>query len=419
MTNQDKSSTTERPRPVHDGLLERANRVIPGGVYGHLRTSGLHPSLPQFFARGAGSQVWDVDGKQYTDLMCSWGPMIVGHGNPIVRRAAQKQAKFGDTLSGPTARMVELAELFIDTVPAADWAIFSKNGTDATTMAVTTARAATGKRVILVARGSYHGAAPWCTPNPLGVVPEDKAFLKYFEYNDLPSAERAAADAGDDLAGIIVTPIRHDQRHDIELPDPEFARGLRVIATRANAALILDDVRCGFRLDVRGSWEQLGVRPDMVAWSKAIANGFSLAALTGVDSLREAASSIYVTGSFWCSAVSMAASIATITMLRDYNSAEQMRLTGNHLRAGLLESASANGVSIRHTGPAQMPVLSFDDDPNFEKVLDWSVQMAKHGVIVHPWHNWFLSTAHTIKDIDRVIAASDKAFASIRKNFDT
>jgi glutamate-1-semialdehyde 2,1-aminomutase len=392
--------------------------VIPGGVYGHLKTSGLDPSLPQFFERGDGSQVWDVDGKQYTDLMCSFGPMIVGHGNPIVRRAAQQQAELGDTLSGPTKRMVELAELFVETVPSADWAMFSKNGTDATTMAVTTARAATGKRVILVARGSYHGAAPWCTPNPLGVVAEDRAFLKYFEYNDLPSAERAAAEAGGDLAGIIVTPIRHDMKHDVELPDSAFARGLRALATRASAALILDDVRCGFRLNVQGSWENLGVRPDMVAWSKAIANGFPLGALTGVSSLKEAASSIFVTGSFWYSAVSMAASIATITLLREHNGPEQMRLTGSRLRSGLLERSSANGFAIRHTGPVQMPVLSFDDDPNFEKVLHWTVQMAERGVIVHPWHNWFLSTAHTIEDIDRVIAASDYAFASMRGKFD-
>ena len=121
--------------------------------------------------------------------------------------------------------MVELAEQLVDVVDHADWALFAKNGTDATTTCVTIARAATERRKVLVAEGAYHGAAPWCTPAIAGVVPEDRAHLLHYRYNDLESVQGGRRQAGDDVAAIIVSPFRHDARHDQELVDPAFAHG--------------------------------------------------------------------------------------------------------------------------------------------------------------------------------------------------
>src|SRR3984957_15561371 len=162
---------TEQPREttehtVDQRLRERARAVIPGGIYGHQSTALLPAAYPQFMRRGRGARVWDVDGNEYIDLMCSYGPVVLGHRHPRVEAAAARQAAEGDCQNGPSARMVELAGAFTRGVDHADWAIFSKNGTDATTQCLTIARAATGKRKILVASGAYHGADPWCTPNP-------------------------------------------------------------------------------------------------------------------------------------------------------------------------------------------------------------------------------------------------------------
>lgn len=206
----------------------------------------------------------------------------------------------------------------------ADWATFCKNGTDATTQCGTIARAATGRRVILVAEGSYHGSAPWCTPRLAGVTPEDRANYLTFTYNDPASAQEAARIAGDDLAGVLVTPIRHDLGIDQELPDPAFAVGLRELCDRSGTVLILDDVRCGLRLHHGGNWEPLGVAPDLSAWSKAIANGYPLGAVLGRDSLRDAAASIYATGSFGFAAVPMAASLATLEAAREQDAVARM-----------------------------------------------------------------------------------------------
>ncbi len=298
-------------------LRQRARAVIPGGMYGHQNAASLPPGFPQFLERGDGCHIWDADGNEYIDFMCSYGPIVLGHRHPVVDAAAARQQALADCQNGPSQRIVELAELLVDTVDHADWAIFAKNGTDATTMCVTIARAGTRRSKVLVAKGAYHGAAPWCTPNPVGTTDADRANLITYRFNDLESVEKAVAEAGDDLAAILVSPFRHDARYDQELVDPAFARGLRRLCDDTDAALILDDVRCGFRLSLAGSWAPIGVRPDLSAWSKAIANGYALGAVLGNDRFRGGAKRIYTTGSFWFSAVSMAASIATIETMRD------------------------------------------------------------------------------------------------------
>ena len=168
-------------------LRERARRVVPGGMWGHMNAANLPEGYPQFFARGEGCRVWDVDGNEYVDFMCSWGPIVLGHHHPEVEAAARRQSEEGDLLNGPGEIMVELAETIVDSIPHADWVQFSKNGTDATTTSVTIARAGTGRRKVLVARGSYHGAVPWCSPSLAGVTAEDRAHIIVFDYNDVAS----------------------------------------------------------------------------------------------------------------------------------------------------------------------------------------------------------------------------------------
>ncbi|MFC3510489.1 aminotransferase class III-fold pyridoxal phosphate-dependent enzyme [Amycolatopsis halotolerans] len=398
-------------------LRERAAAVVPGGMYGHLNTAIFTPGFPQFFERGDGCRQFDVDGREYLDFMCSWGPVVLGHRHPRVEEAVAAQQSRGDCLNGPGPIMVELAELLVDTVPSADWALFAKNGTDATTQALMVARAATGRATVLKAKGAYHGADPWCTPIPTGTTEANRADLIDFAYNDLASAEAAADAAAGDVAAIIVTPFKHDSFADQELAEGVFSRGLRALADRVGAVLILDDVRAGFRLDLRGSWETFGVRPDLTAWSKAIANGYPLAALTGTDALREAAASLYTTGSFWFSATPMAAAKATIETLRDEDGPARMARAGTLLRDGLREQADRHGLAIRQTGPVQIPWLAFAEDTSLERAACWTAACLELGVYVHPWHNWFLSTAHGDEDIAAALERTDIAFARTAARF--
>jgi glutamate-1-semialdehyde 2,1-aminomutase len=386
-------------------------------MYGHLDAAALPAGYPQFFAHGEGARIWDVDGNELIDFMCSWGPILLGHRNAAVDAAAAAELAKGDVLNGPSAHMVELAELLVDQVPHADWAMFSKNGTDATSHGVLVARAATGHRKVLVANGSYHGIAPWSSREGApGTTPEDHANTVFFDYNDLASVEAAVAVAGaDDIAAIVVTPIKHDVRQDLEPADRDFAHGVRAICDRVGACLMIDDVRCGLRLDLRGSWEALGVRADLSAWSKSLANGYPLAALLGADALRDAARRVVATGSFWFAGAPMAAALETIRVLKESDGIATMRASGERFQDGLAAQASAHGLVVTVSGPPQIPFLSFAGDSDFSRAEEWAGECVRNGVYVHPWHNWFLNTAHDAATIDDALARTDAAFATLRQ----
>jgi glutamate-1-semialdehyde 2,1-aminomutase len=406
---------TEQPRDA--ALRERARRVVPGGMTGHLHAAMLPPGYPQFFASGSGCRLVDVDGREFVDFMCAWGPNLLGYRHPGVEAAAARQQALGDCLNGPGERFVELAERLVDQVAHADWAMFQKNGTDATTVALTIARAATGRRKVLVARRAYHGAAPWCTPAPAGVTAEDRAHLVNVTYNDVGSVEAACDEVGADLAAIIVTPHRHELGTEQQPVDPAFARRLRELCDRAGAALVLDEVRTGLRIDPAGSWESLGIRPDLAAWSKTIANGHALAAVTGTDALRDAATRIFTTGSFWCGAVAMAAGVATLDIVAREDVVGHLGRIGGLLREGLAAQSVSHGVPVRQSGPVQMPLVLFEDDADFAKGTLFCAEALARGAYLHPRHNMFLSLAHTEADIDRALVATDAAFAAVAARF--
>lgn len=400
-------------KPVDQALKTRALKVIPNGMYGHESVRVLPDGFPQFFSRAKGAHIWDADGNRYLDLMCAYGPNLLGYGDERVDAAAAAQLAQGDAMTGPSPVMVELAETLVDMVDHADWAMFCKNGTDATTMALMTARAQTGRRVVLVADNAYHGAAPWCTPLKAGTVAEDRAHQITYAYNDVASLEAAVAQAGGDLAAIFASPFKHDVFVDQELPDPAYARRARDLCDATGAMLVIDDVRAGFRLVRDCSWSLVGVKPDLSCWGKAVANGHPLSILLGAGSCREGAGSIYVTGSFWFAAVPMAAALATLRIIRETDYLERIAALGEKLRTGLHAAAARHGFTLRQSGPVQMPLIMFADDPDVRFGYAWATEMLDRGVYVHPWHNMFLSAAMTEADIDAAIDAADGAFAAI------
>jgi glutamate-1-semialdehyde 2,1-aminomutase len=398
-------------------LRTRAARVIPGGMWGHQSVRYLIPSYPQFLTSARGARIVDADGREYVDLLCAYGPIVLGYQHPAVEAAAERQRQSADTMNAPSPLAVELAELLVDTIEPADWAILAKNGTDATTACVTIARAATGHKVVLAARGAYHGAAPWCSPNLAGVLDTDRAALRYFEYNDLASFAAAADAAGNDLAAVIITPMKHFEGQDQELVDVAFARAVRAACDRAGGALIIDDVRCGFRFHVGSSWTPIGVEPDLSAWSKALGNGYPVAAVTGSDSMRDAAASVYLTGSFWTSAVPMAAAIATITQLRQSSAFGDMNRGAARLADGIRAQAAAHSLTVAYTGHPTMPYLTFAADSDYERMNVFARACLDAHLYLHPRHNWFVSAAHTDDVVDAALAATDHAFSAVRSAF--
>jgi glutamate-1-semialdehyde 2,1-aminomutase len=406
------SSGARSATPIGDLLHLRAARVVPGGIYGHTDASMLWSGAPKFVKRAQGCRFWDADGREYIDLMCSWGPILHGHGHPVVEEAVARQASQVDCGNAPTAAFVELAELFVDTVEHADWAMFAKNGTDVVTLATGLARARTGKQIILTPEGSHHGRLPPRYTSERTSA-SDRLHRTVFRFNDLTSVEERLIAHSGNVAGVLVPAFLHNAGEDQELPHPEFVRGLRRLCDIYDAVLIVDDVRAGFRLTNGCSWEQFGVEPDLSAWSKAIANGYPISALLGTDAMREVARTVFIAGSFWMSGVPMAAAIATINVLNADDGLGRMRDRGEQLVQGLREQADRYGLGVRVTGPVTMPYLRFIDDADLAVTERWAAEVANGGVFLHPRHNWFISTAHTVADIDHILEASDRAFSVI------
>ncbi len=398
-------------------LFERATRVVPGGIYGHQTPALLVPgSYPYFFARGEGSHVWDVDGNEYIDYMCSYGPIVLGHRHPVVEDAALAQMRLGNCFNAPTPLWVELAEYLVDVTPFADWAVFAKNGSDVCTWAVEVARAATGRPRVIKAEGAYHGTHAWCSPLPGGTTPEDHANVLEVPWNDLAALERLVVAECDSIAAIILTPFRHDTFHDSEMAADGYFAGVRRLCDANGIVFILDDVRAGFRLHMGGSGEVIGVRPDLSCYCKAIANGYPLAACVGRDALRQAAQEVFFTGSYFTSAVPMAAALACLRELAATDGIERMARLGSRLCAGLEEAGHRRDLEVVTSGPPALPFMSFRGDPGQSLNRQFCGAAAERGVYFHPHHNWFLSAAHSEADIDRTLEVADAAFATVAAN---
>lgn len=393
----------------NEALKARARRVLPGGVYGHVSVEHHSPRTPQFYAKAKGAHVWDYEDNRYLDFLCAFGPNLLGYGHERIDAAYVDQLKRVDVALGPSAHMVELAEAYVEQIGHADWAMFCKNGTDATTMALMTARARQGRSKILVAEGAYHGATTWCTPQTPGTVPEERANLIPYRYNDVASLDEAVERAGDDLAGIFATPFKHEIIQPQALPDPAYARAARRLCDERDALLILDDVRAGFRLARDCSWSTLGVEPDLSTWGKLLANGHALSCLMGSDRAREAADAIFVTGSFWFGAAAMAAALETLEIIRTTDYLERSIVLGDRLRAGLARVAEETGLAIDQTGPSQMPLIMIDGadgQRDLEACVAFCDGLLDHGVLFHPFHNMFITSAMTEGDIDHTIDAA-------------
>jgi glutamate-1-semialdehyde 2,1-aminomutase len=397
-------------------LFVRAARVIPEGIYGHKNPAFLLPgACPYYAERAEGSHYWDVDGNEYVDFLCGYGPVILGHNRPEVEKAVLQQMAKGSCFNQPGEPMVQLAERLVDLVAVADWAVFAKNGSDMTTWTVRVAREHTGRKKIVMVRGAYHGVHAWCTAYPGGVLPEEKANVLSMGWNRLDELAQLVDKHRGEIAGVIMTPYHHPTYAAQEMPAEGFWAGVREICDREGMLLVLDDIRACFRLDVHGSHPAFGIEPDLICYSKAMGNGHPIAAAVGREALRDAAEAVFLSGTFWFSSVPMVAALATLDVLEKTDAIPQMARLGTRLKKGLEERGAAYGFRVTVSGPPALPYLTFDDDPDLYHIQVFCREMIARGVFLHPHHNWFLCAAHTDADVDYALEVADLAFDLTRQ----
>lgn len=400
-------------------LMARAERVVPGGIYGHQSPAFLVPAAyPSFLAEAKGCRIRDVDGNEYIDFLCGYGPIVLGHRHPKVEEAADRQRRQVDTQALPSERFVELAERLVGITPRAAWAVFAKNGSDVCTWSLAVARVATGRPLVAMVDHTYHGVHGWCNPLPAGFLPAEREAMRTFAWNDLEGLRRIFDAEAARVAAVIVTPFRHEALENSVLPAPGFLEGVRALCDRHGAVMIVDDVRAGFRLDLRGSTQRWGVTPDLLLYSKALANGYPLSAMIGAEALRTAAKSVFVTGTAFTQAVPIAAALATIDEIEQSGAIEIMDRAGRRFCEGLEQLAAVAGLEVTISGPPAIPFMTFADDAGkFDRNRVFGAACARRGVFLHPVHNWFVSAAHTDADIDAALEIAAAGFAEVKAAF--
>ena len=401
--------------------FKRAVEVIPSGVYGHLGPAeGCFipvDAFPLFSERAQGAYFWDVDGNRFIDYMCAYGPNVLGYGDPDVDNAAIEQLKKANCTTSPSYKMVELAELLVDTVHSADWAFFAKNGGDVTTLAIMTARAATHRKKIVFTKGFYHGVAPWTQKIDYpGVLPEDVANNIYIPWNDADAFEKVIAENEGEIAAFISTPYMHGNFVDNVLPAEGYWKRIRELCDKHGIVLICDDVRCGFRLDLAGSDHYFGFEADLICFCKAIANGWNMSALCGKEHLKSVVSGITYTGSYWLSAAPFAAAIATINKLTAIDGPKMFKEKGTLLAEGLKAAAANNGFDLIVSGEPALFYLRIANDDSLMLHQEWVAECVKRGVFFTNHHNHFINAALTEEDIAETIEVAEEAFKVVKRN---
>ncbi len=398
----------------------RAEKVIPSGIYGHQGPAeGCFvpvEAFPFFSERAQGSYFWDIDGNRFIDYMCAYGPNILGYNDPDVDAAAAAQRAKGDCVTAPNTKMIEFAELLVDTVNCADWAFFAKNGNDVTTMAVMTARAYTKRKKIIFFKGYYHGISPWTQKiDYAGVIEEDVVNNIYLDWNDIEAVEEAFSKYKGQIAAVIAQPYMHNNFMDNTLPAKDFWAKVRKLCTDNDTVLIVDDVRAGFRLDIAGSDHYFGFEADLICFCKALANGYNVSSLCGKDFLKNTVSSLSYTGSYWLSAVPFAAGIACINKLKKLDCPKLLIEKGTALKNGLIETASKYGYDLHVSGVPSLFYLRLADDPTLMLHQEWISECVKRGIYFTNHHNHFINASLTDEDIATTIAVADEAFSVIKE----
>lgn len=393
-------------------LFEEAKQVIPGGIpmprTPLFLTFGSHPV---FSTEAKGARFKDVDGNEYIDYMCAYGAVLLGYGHPAVEEAAEKQRKKMNCASIPPDTWVDLARFVTGEIPMADWCVFGKNGSDVTSYAAMLARTYTGKPGIAVAHHAYHGLHHWCIESDVGIPPEYKEHVYKFNYNDLEDLEEVVDKNRDQLAGVFITPVGHWALGDQEEPAPAFFDKVREICDREGMLFLMDDIRCGFRYDYRGTHAYYGEsEPDVICFGKAIANGYPLALAAAKSKFMEAAQKIYWSATHFYSAAPMAAAMATMKEIKESGAIERVYQLGTRLQETLREQAKSHGLKISVTGHPSMPFMTFDQDENLEMNRLFCGEAAKNRVFLHPHHNWFVSAALTDSDLERTFEVTDQCF---------
>jgi glutamate-1-semialdehyde 2,1-aminomutase len=424
--------------PKSLALLERAQKVIPGGVNSPVRAFKSVGGTPRFIRSAAGAFLEDVEGNRLLDYIGSWGVMLLGHAHPAVQHAVTEAAKTGTSFGAPTAGEVDLAERIVSMVPGIEVVRMVNSGTEATMSAIRLARAATGRDRVIKFRGGYHGhgdaflveagsgAATLGVPSSPGVPAGTAADSLVAEFNDLGSVRELFDEHLGEVAAVIVEPVCGNMG--CVPPLDGFLQGLRALCTDRGALLIFDEVMTGFRVGKGGAQERYDVLPDITTLGKVIGGGLPVGAYGGREELMRRIAPdgpVYQAGTLSGNPLAVAAGMATLGLLEEEEGVyEHLEALGSMFDTAFPEMSHRLGIPLRWNRVGAMGSLFFSEDP----VVDWPSAAASsearfnaffHGMLARGVHlppsrfeAWFWSYAHTVDDVARTLEIVEDVLVS-------
>ncbi len=419
-------------------LYIKAQQHLVGGVNSPVRAFKSVGGSPIFIEKGFGSKIYDVDGNEYIDFVQAYGPMILGHRMPSVEKALKETLNVGYAFGATTELEIQLAEIVCDAFPHMDKVRFVNSGTEAVFSALRLARAYSGKNKIIKFSGCYHGhadsllvaagsgVATFCLPDSQGVPVDAVKNTLIAEYNNLDSVKMLVKSFPNDIAGIIIEPIAGNMG--VVLPTPEFIAGIQKLACENNILMIVDEVMTGFRSKFGGAQDLINLQADITTFGKIIGGGFPVGAYGARDEIMQKVSPLgemYQAGTLSGNPMSMSAGLATLKELKKQNPYTQFEKNTTFLEEIFYQSAQKYGVAVQFNrfGSMFTPFFTAKNVTNFKtaqladtqkfKRFFWA--MMEQGVFLPPsqFESWFLSSAMTSTDLQKVANAVDYALYKV------
>ena len=427
--------------------FEEAKTLMPGGVNSPVRSYRNVDCNPPFIARGEGAHIFDIDGNEYVDYVLSWGPLVAGHAHPAVVSALADAAARGTSYGAPTTLESDLVRLVQKAYPSMQLVRMVNSGTEATMSALRLARGFTGRSKIVKFVGCYHGhsdsllvdagsgLATFGVPSSPGVTEGVAKDTITVPFNDTDAITRVMTEYGKDVACIIVEPVAGNMG--CVLPENGYLDTLRALTEKHGALLIFDEVMCGFRASLGGAQAAYGITPDLTTFGKIIGGGLPCAAYGGRRDIMEQiapAGPVYQAGTLSGNPLAMTAGIETLKLILkepepgEADASRALTLKTKNLVLGLESAAREAGVKIQAHQAGSMFSIFFNESKvkdyassaasDQEAFKVWFRAMLEQGIYLAPsqFETLFLSLAHTDEDIDRTIAAAEKAFATVKKS---
>jgi glutamate-1-semialdehyde aminotransferase len=398
-------------------LFDEATKFVPGGVLGARKpTDFIQGEYPIFMESGKGGRIIDVDGNEFIDFLCGYGPIILGYREEEVDEAVIRQIRdkgFCFTLTQKYQN--KLAKRLSELVPCSEMSIFLKTGSDATTAAVRIARAYTNR--VKVMRCGYHGWHDWSVEMKGGIPQKLYEDVYEFHYNNLAHLEELMAKHGNETAAIIMTPFGHPLHAKMEEPQPGFLEGVRDIATRYGAVLVYDEIRTNFRLSMGGAQKLYGVTPDLSVLGKGMANGYAISVVTGKsDVMMAAASKLFISSTFFPNSDGYIAALKTLEILERDRVLESIWEKGGRFLKKVQTAIKKYEVGAELSGVAPMFFITFKrDEANKARARReaFYTQLIRRGIFMTPHHHAYICYRHTERDLDIAAKAIDEALAYV------